>query len=121
MFWTDGSIYQGEWKQGIQHGFGKMVFPDGSVKEGHFENNIYVGVQDPEPEKPAASLRASRLQPLLVKKSVVPVDSKTNENKNQVNSGYNSSGGGVPIVTGKHQPLKPIKEEGTKTPNIFIQ
>jgi len=44
MFWTDGSIYQGEWKQGIQHGFGKMVFPDGSVKEGRFENNIYVGV-----------------------------------------------------------------------------
>lgn len=66
-------------------------------------------------------MRASRLQPLLVKKSVMPVDSKTNENKNQVNSGYNSSGGGVPIVTGKNQPLKPIKEEGTKTPNIFTQ
>lgn len=43
MFWTDGSIYQGEWRNGIQHGFGKMTFPDGTVKEGQFENNIFVG------------------------------------------------------------------------------
>jgi hypothetical protein len=43
MFWTDGSIYQGEWKQGIQHGYGKMTFPDGTIKEGRFENNIFIG------------------------------------------------------------------------------
>lgn len=41
MYWTDGSCYQGEWKSGIQHGYGRMVFPDGSKKEGYFENNIY--------------------------------------------------------------------------------
>ncbi len=41
MFWTDGSSYQGEWKKGIQHGYGKMVFPDKSVKEGMFENNEF--------------------------------------------------------------------------------
>jgi hypothetical protein len=26
---------------GIQHGLGSMSFPDGRIKEGIFENNIY--------------------------------------------------------------------------------
>ena len=43
MRWTDGSVYQGEWKRGIQHGQGKMVFADGTVKEGYFENNVFKG------------------------------------------------------------------------------
>ena len=50
MFWTDGSIYQGEWKQGVQHGYGKMTFPDGTIKEGYFENNVYVGPGPSAPE-----------------------------------------------------------------------
>ena len=54
----------------------------------------------------------------MVKKTEIK---STNENKNQANSGYASSGGGGPLITGKLQPLKPIKEEGTKTPNIFTQ
>jgi hypothetical protein len=29
--------------RGIQHGYGKMLFPDGSEKEGYFENNIFIG------------------------------------------------------------------------------
>lgn len=41
MLWTDGSIYEGEWVRGIQHGLGRIVFPDGQFKEGIFENNIY--------------------------------------------------------------------------------
>jgi|APSaa5957512535_1039671.scaffolds.fasta_scaffold283317_1 hypothetical protein len=41
MIWTDGSIYYGDWKGGIQHGMGRMVFPDGSTKEGLFENNVF--------------------------------------------------------------------------------
>ena len=41
MLWTDGSIYEGEWVKGIQHGIGRIVFPDGSFKEGIFENNVY--------------------------------------------------------------------------------
>ncbi len=43
MYWTDGSIYQGEWARGIQHGLGKMLFPGGSVKEGAFEFNVFKG------------------------------------------------------------------------------
>jgi hypothetical protein len=42
MVWTDGSCYKGEWQHGIQHGLGTMSFPDGRVKEGRFENNVYV-------------------------------------------------------------------------------
>jgi hypothetical protein len=41
MKWTDGSNYEGDWVRGIQHGKGKMSFPDGSVKQGDFENNIF--------------------------------------------------------------------------------
>lgn len=41
MIWTDGSMYEGDWKHGIQHGHGRIVFPDGSFKEGIFENNIF--------------------------------------------------------------------------------
>jgi hypothetical protein len=41
MLWTDGSMYEGEWIRGIQHGIGRMVFPDGSAKEGYFENNVF--------------------------------------------------------------------------------
>jgi len=41
MLWTDGSMYEGEWSRGIQHGIGRMVFPDGTIKEGYFENNVY--------------------------------------------------------------------------------
>ena len=41
MIWTDGSMYDGEWQGGIQHGIGRMVFPDGSAKEGIFENNVF--------------------------------------------------------------------------------
>ena len=43
MKWTDGSFYIGEWLRGIQHGLGKMVFPDGTFKQGYFENNQFIG------------------------------------------------------------------------------
>lgn len=34
-------MYEGEWTRGIQHGIGRMVFPDGQAKEGYFENNVF--------------------------------------------------------------------------------
>lgn len=42
MYWTDGSSYKGMWYKGIQHGKGKMEFPNGVIKEGQFENNIFL-------------------------------------------------------------------------------
>ena len=42
MYWTDGSIYKGEWVKGIQHGYGEMIFPDGTKKVGMFDHNTYV-------------------------------------------------------------------------------
>lgn len=41
MRWTDGSVYLGQWHRGIQHGYGKMIFPDGTIKEGNYESNIF--------------------------------------------------------------------------------
>lgn len=43
MKWTDGSLYSGVWNKGIQHGIGKMVFPNGTIKEGVFEMNVFKG------------------------------------------------------------------------------
>jgi hypothetical protein len=43
MNWKDGSLYKGEWKKGIQHGKGKMTFPDGRVKDGIFEDATFKG------------------------------------------------------------------------------
>ena len=43
MFWTDGSIYKGEWVNGIQHGKGIMTFPDGRIKDGEYVNNVFQG------------------------------------------------------------------------------
>lgn len=43
MSWTDGSVYDGDWVRGIQHGWGVMIMPNGDQIEGVFENNIYKG------------------------------------------------------------------------------
>ena len=43
MIWADGSRYVGEWRRGVQFGYGKMILHDGTVKEGYFENNAYMG------------------------------------------------------------------------------
>jgi hypothetical protein len=47
MVWTDTSVYKGEWIRGIQHGHGKMIFPDGTEKEGYFDNNVFKGPNPP--------------------------------------------------------------------------
>lgn len=47
MTWVDGSFYTGQWELGVQHGYGRVVFPDGTIKEGYFENNIFRGATPP--------------------------------------------------------------------------
>ena len=41
MRWTDESVYMGVWSQGIQHGVGVMIFPDGVRRAGIFEENVF--------------------------------------------------------------------------------
>ena len=36
---NDGSFYDGETKQGLPHGKGKMVWQNGDIYEGMFKNN----------------------------------------------------------------------------------
>lgn len=38
-----GNVYTGEWKDGKQHGAGKMKYADGTIKEGVWEKGIYKG------------------------------------------------------------------------------
>jgi hypothetical protein len=42
MRWSDGSFYEGSWKKGIQHGYGKMTLADNTSKDGYFDNNVLV-------------------------------------------------------------------------------
>jgi hypothetical protein len=51
MTWKDGSYYEGAWENGIQHGQGTMVMPNGKIKEGIFENNVWVRHIDDEDNK----------------------------------------------------------------------
>jgi hypothetical protein len=41
MIWAEGSRYIGEWKRGNQNGYGKMIFIDGTIKEGYFKDNVF--------------------------------------------------------------------------------
>ena len=76
MYWNDGSIYKGDWVEGVQHGIGSLTLKGGKVKKGKFENNMYVGkiydekeresLQTPlEPlkEDPEEEMRVSRTGP----------------------------------------------------------
>jgi hypothetical protein len=45
MNWIDGSSYKGQWREGIQHGFGIMYFDktnSSKKKVGFFQNNVFV-------------------------------------------------------------------------------
>jgi hypothetical protein len=42
MNWPDGTVYEGEWKRGVQTGLGRLKMPDGTFKQGVFKDNIIV-------------------------------------------------------------------------------
>ena len=41
--WPSGAGYDGEMKNGLMHGKGKKILQDGTIKEGTFENDKFVG------------------------------------------------------------------------------
>lgn len=41
--YTTGAIYTGQWKGGLRHGKGKMVWADGAVFEGEWQHNQACG------------------------------------------------------------------------------
>ena len=36
-------MYEGEWRNGLKHGYGKMTYPSGMIEEGYWENGQFVG------------------------------------------------------------------------------
>jgi hypothetical protein len=40
---TNGTIYEGEWKDGMKHGQGKQIWIDGTLYEGSWKNNVAHG------------------------------------------------------------------------------
>jgi hypothetical protein len=52
MYWIDGSVYKGDWEQGMQHGFGEITLTDGRVQKGKFENNQFIEVVKDNTKKP---------------------------------------------------------------------
>jgi hypothetical protein len=38
------SMYEGEWRNGLKHGYGKMTYPNGRVELGYWENGQFVGL-----------------------------------------------------------------------------
>lgn len=43
FYWNDGTVYEGEFKNGYPHGIGKMIISDLSVYDGHFCNGYFHG------------------------------------------------------------------------------
>ncbi|KAH9734887.1 phosphatidylinositol 4-phosphate 5-kinase 9 [Citrus sinensis] len=41
--WSDGCIYEGEWRRGMRHGNGKIRWPSGTVYEGEFSGGYIHG------------------------------------------------------------------------------
>lgn len=94
MTWTDGSSYEGDWFRGIQHGYGTITFPDGSEKEGYFDNNVFIGKMkenagdfialDPEKIFPVTGkMNKSKSYQKLTYRSLQP------ENKNKIDLAIN--------------------------------
>ena len=46
MYWTDGTVYKGQWSKGCQHGPGTMLQPDGTILEGYFQMNVFTGGEE---------------------------------------------------------------------------
>ncbi|KAK9733387.1 hypothetical protein RND81_04G064900 [Saponaria officinalis] len=41
--WSDGCVYEGEWRRGMRHGRGKLMFPSGAVYQGEFSGGYMHG------------------------------------------------------------------------------
>lgn len=41
--WSDGCVYDGEWRRGMRHGHGKMMLPSGAVYEGEYSGDYIHG------------------------------------------------------------------------------
>ena len=39
--YTNGVIYEGGWKSGLRDGFGKYIWPDGTIYEGGWKDDKY--------------------------------------------------------------------------------
>lgn len=46
MFWTNGSVYKGQWHLGLQHGRGELYVPGQGHITGIFHENILVNKLD---------------------------------------------------------------------------
>jgi len=57
--WANGVSYEGEWKNGLKEGAGKMVYPD-SVVTGLWKEDRYIGKQAIAPYKIITSMSVSR-------------------------------------------------------------
>ena len=43
MVYNDGSMYEGEWENGSRHGQGTLTWDNGDIYEGQWENNVRQG------------------------------------------------------------------------------
>ena len=43
LYGNDGYLYEGEWADGRENGYGKRVYPTGTIEEGFFVNGYFTG------------------------------------------------------------------------------
>lgn len=57
--WASGVYYEGEWKNGMREGEGKMVYPDSTVT-GLWKEDTYQGIKSLQPYRIITSMSVSR-------------------------------------------------------------
>ena len=80
MIYPSGSVYEGDWKNGIREGQGKMTFSDGFVYEGELKNDI-------------------RGPKTIINENIINIIPKTIINENIIN--INTKNNELPIKTAK--------------------
>jgi hypothetical protein len=61
MTYVNGDVYEGEWKDGKQHGKGKMTWVIGRVYEGEWKDGKMAGKRMCDPPDPAGSSKRPKL------------------------------------------------------------
>ena len=59
MIWMDGTVYEGQWKKGVQSGQGRLKMSDGTLKVGMFKNNILIEEESSDMPKETLTILGS--------------------------------------------------------------
>jgi hypothetical protein len=110
--WADGRKYEGNFKKGDLDGYGKMTYPDGSIKEGIWENGNLINDYNKTPIASNSKTKTSVAK--KSKKGSLPAGFYSWSTKEQI-EWYNTDEGTAWLMNS--QLMKDVAKEMTKKSN----